>query len=109
MRVVVGARQQRLEELQRHAEAEVALELGAAGAQDGDAGAPGARDGGVQQGRLADPGVTVDEQQLTRRAASRRQQFVDRAQGLFSLEKLREAGVTSCDWGAVRQKTGEPP
>ena len=59
--------------------------------------------------RLADPGVALDEQQLTGRRATGREQVVDRAQGLFSLEKRSRTGASSDDWGALRQKTGEPP
>ena len=107
--LVVGAGQQRLEELQRDAELKVALELRRAGAHDRHAVVAGAGDGRVEQRRLADPGVTLDEQQLTRRGAGGREQLVDGAQGLLSLEKLSRTGVSSDDWGALRQKTGEPP
>ena len=38
-----------------------------------------------------------------------REQLVDRAQGLLSFEKVSRTGASSDDWGALRQKTGEPP
>ncbi len=107
--LVVDAGQQRLEELQRDAELKVALELRRAGAHDRHAVGAGARHRLVEQRRLADPGMALDEQQLTRGAAGGREQIVDRAHGLLSLEKVSRTGAASDDWGALRQKTGEPP
>ena len=107
--LVVGAGEQRLEELQRDAELKVALELGRAGAQDGHAVGASARHRRVEQGRLADAGVALDEQQLTGGGAGGRQGVLDRAQGVLSLEKLSRTGASSDDWSVLRQKTGEPP
>ena len=109
MGLVVGAGEQRLEQLQRDAELKVALELRGAGTHDRHAVAASARHRRVEQGGLADPGVPLDEQQLTRRRASGRENLLDGAQGLFSFEKLSRTGVSSDDWCALRQKTGEPP
>jgi hypothetical protein len=53
--------------------------------------------------------MALDEQQLTGAAATRVQQPVDGAQGLFSLEKPSRTDVSSDSWSALRQKTGEPP
>jgi len=53
--------------------------------------------------------VALDEQQLTGCGAGSRKQRIDRAQGLFSLEKVLRTSASSDDWGSLRQKTGEPP
>jgi len=107
--LVVDAGQQRLEELQRDAELKVALERRRTGAHDGHAVGASAGDGLVEQRRLAGPRVALDEQQLTGCGAGSREQRIDRAQGLFSLEKVLRTGTSSDDWGSLRQKTGEPP
>ena len=107
--LVVDAGQQRLEELQRDAELKIALGLRRAGAHHRHAVVARAGDRLLQQRRLAGPGVTLDEQQLTRSGAGGHEQRVDRAQGVLSLEKSSRNGVSSDDWGALRQKTGEPP
>jgi hypothetical protein len=91
--LVVGARQQRLEELQRDAEGEVALELGAVGAQDADPARARTRDGGVEQRGLADARVALDQQQPAGALARRIEQLVDRSQLLFAFEEDSRARV----------------
>ena len=107
--VVVGSRQQRLEELQRDAEGKAGLELRRRRAHDGAAAGAGLRDGGAQQRALADAGVTLDEQQPPVARARPGEQCSDRLQLSPPFEEDPRSGACDGDCGALYQKTGELP
>ena len=85
------------------------LELRGPRSQDREAARLGPRDGRVEQRRLADAGVALDEQEAPRAPSSRVEQVVDGPQLRLSLEEdLRVLGSDG-DWSVFRQKTRELP
>ena len=89
-----GARlvEQRLEELAHHAEGEVALELGAARAQEARRPVLGGDPGGREDGRLADPGRSFDDHAAPRSPARRGDRRVDAPKLALALEEQIDPG-----------------
>ena len=108
-RLVICAREQRLEELQRDAECELGLELRRPGAQHGDRAFSAAGHRGVQQRRLSDAGVALYEQQATDPVARGTQGLVNRVQLRLSLKEGALPHESCCHVRALGQKTGGPP
>ena len=88
--VALGGRrlvEHRLEELAHDAEGEVALELGAAGAQDARRAVLRGAPGGGEHGRLADARRPLDDHAAARSRARRRDRRVDAAELSLALEE----------------------
>ena len=95
MVVAGGVGQAGLEQLPDHTEAELALELPAAGHEHGHAAVAGQSREFVEQCRLADPGWSLDEQHPARATRGLRQRDIERGHVVRTIEENAGGEINS--------------